>query len=160
MLAATAGGAWLLLTKRYSHLRGATRVLAFAVLTTCGVLAVHLVPGALGILARGSVLVASLLWLGAAAMVRPGGPPAAAEEPRPARPASEPVSWALAAAAIAAIVLFALALARDQLVLAPGSVDILNFHLPGVVRWIQTGSLWDIHDWVANTAAGRYPNNG
>ena len=63
-------------------------------------------------------------------------------------------------AAVAAIVLFAFAFARDQLVLAPGSIDILNFHLPGVGRWIQTGSLWDVHNWVADTAAGNYPNNG
>ena len=159
MLAATAGGAWLLLTKRFAHLRGATRAIAFAVLATCGVLAVHLVPGVLGILARGSVLVAAAAWLAAAALVRPGGPPPEAE-PAPSRPAGETVSWVFAGVALGTLVLFTLAFARDQLVLAPGSVDILNFHLPGVVRWIQTGSLWDIHDWVADTAAGRYPNNG
>src|SRR5829696_3646655 len=136
MLTATAGGAWMLLGKRFGQLRGTSRVLGMAILVTCGVLAVHLVPGVLGLLGRGSVLIASGLWLAAAVLVRPAGdsePAVGASAP----PASEPVSTALAGAAIAAIVVFGIAFARDQLVLAPGSIDILNFHLPGVGRWIQ-----------------------
>jgi 4-amino-4-deoxy-L-arabinose transferase-like glycosyltransferase len=157
MLIATVGGAWLLLGKRFGHLTGPARGLALATLATCGVLAVHLVPGILGLLGRGSVLAASLLWLGAATLVPRGraAPPAGDPRPEP-----EPVSRALAGVAVAAIALFAVAFAHNQLVLAPGSIDILNFHLPGVGRWLQTGSLWDIHNYVPDTAAGNYPNNG
>src|SRR4051812_21586047 len=146
MLIATVGGAWLLLGKRFGHLTGSARVLALAILATCGVLAVHLVPGILGLLGRGSVLVASALWLAGAALVRPSpDAPVPTEGPPPTKPPErEPISSALAGVAVAATVLFALAFAHNRLVLAPGSIDILNFHLPGVGRWIQTGSLWDI----------------
>jgi hypothetical protein len=159
MLIATVGGAWLLLGKRFGHLSGPARALALAILATCGILAVHLMPGILGLLGRGSVLIASGLWLAAAALVRPSSAPVSGDEPPPP-PEPEPVSSALAGVAVAAIVLFVLAFAHDQLVLAPGSVDILNFHLPGIGRWIQTGSLWDIHNYVPDTAAGNYPNSG
>ncbi len=159
MLAATAGGAWLLLTKRFDHLSGAPRAIAFSILVTCGLVGVHLLPGILGVLARGSVLGAAALWLGAAILIRPSRT-APGSEPAESAPPSERASWLLAGTAVGAIVLFTLAFARDQLVLAPGSVDILNFHLPGIARWIQTGSVWDIHNWVPDTAAGNYPNNG
>jgi hypothetical protein len=160
MIAATAGGAWLLLRKRFEDLTGAPRAIGLAVLVTCGVLAVHMVPGILGVLGRGSVLACSALWLGAALLVPARRHPGPSGPPAPVPPPSSPMAWVLAGAAVAAAVLFLLAFARNRIVLAPGSIDILNFHLPGVARWIQTGSLWEIHNWVPDTAAGNYPNNG
>ncbi len=111
-------------------------------------------------LGRGSVLLASALWLGGALLVRPGPPPAPPAEPAPPAPPSGTVAWALAGTAVAAIVLFALAFARNQLVLAPGSIDILNFHLPGIARWIQTGSLWDRPQLGRRHGGGQLPNKG
>ena len=65
MLAACAGGALVVARARFATLEGAGRLLAVALVTTLGVLAVHLLPAMLGLLARGSVIVAALLWLGA-----------------------------------------------------------------------------------------------
>ena len=48
----------------------------------------------------------------------------------------------------------------DQSVLAPGSIDVLNFHLPGVAQWIQDGSIWHVDNFLADVAPGNYPNNG
>src|SRR3954452_15712985 len=101
MLFATVGGAWLLLGKRFGHLTGPARALALAILATCGVLAVHLVPGMLRLLRRGSVLAASTVWLASAASVRPARPVPAPGAAPPTPPAREPVSWALAGAAVA-----------------------------------------------------------
>ena len=46
--------------------------------------------------------------------------------------------------------------AGDELV----GVDPLTFHLPNIGRWIQTGSLWQIDQFVPLLAHGNYPNNG
>ena len=64
MLAACAGGAALVGRRRFAAFTVAEKILAYALVTTLGVLAVHLVPAIVGLLARGSVIVASLAWLG------------------------------------------------------------------------------------------------
>ena len=58
------------------------------------------------------------------------------------------------------VVAATLAFGADRLFLAPGSVDILNFHLPGIASWIQEGSIWGVHEFVPDVSPGRYPNNG
>jgi hypothetical protein len=40
------------------------------------------------------------------------------------------------------------------------SVDALAFHLPGVSRYIQTGSLWHIAQFLPGQAQGNYPQYG
>jgi Dolichyl-phosphate-mannose-protein mannosyltransferase len=150
-------GALIIARRRLPHLRGVVRVLAVALLTTLGLLAVHLVPGLLGILARGSVLGCTALWLGAALLVRPV---ARDPEPVPEAPPGGRVADLLAAGSVLLLAAFTLAFGRDQLVLAPGSIDILNFHLPGIAGWIREGSIWNVHEFVADISPGRYPNNG
>jgi Dolichyl-phosphate-mannose-protein mannosyltransferase len=158
MLGAVLWGAWLLLTRRLGDLRGAERVVAFGVLATLGLLAVHLLPGILGILGRGSVLVAAAAWVGACHFV-----PERASVPvplPPSRDAREFLSRPLALAAAGLAAVFFAAFVGDQMTVAPGSIDFINFHLPSVIGWIQTGSIWDVTSYLPDVAPGHYPNNG
>jgi hypothetical protein len=80
--------------------------------------------------------------------------------PRPPVPPSSRRSWAIAATAGAFAVAAALAdlgrWAGDELI----GVDPLTFHLPNVARWIQTGTVWQIDQFVPLLAQGNYPHNG
>src|SRR5919108_613993 len=60
---AVAAATWRLARRRLAHLRGAELVLAAALIYTAGLIAVHLVPLALGILTRGSALATAGLAL-------------------------------------------------------------------------------------------------
>ncbi len=159
MLAAVGAATWLVVRRRLRHLDPLARGLAAVVVGTGVLIGVHLVPLALGILGRATVLAAAGVAVGLAVLVRPAR--ATAAEPAPAPAArSGPASWALAGVAAAFALAAALAdLARwggDELV----GVDPLTFHLPNVGRWIQTGSLWQIDQFVPLQAHGNYPNNG
>src|SRR5436305_7643321 len=101
-LGGTLGGAAILVRKRLAHLAGVQRVVAFAIVATCGLLAVHLVPGMLGVLARGTVLAATVVWVVVAVLV-PEGPPRSRDDPAPG-PDGPGVRWAAALAAIAVLV--------------------------------------------------------
>ncbi|HEV7883913.1 MAG TPA: phospholipid carrier-dependent glycosyltransferase, partial [Solirubrobacteraceae bacterium] len=133
---------------------------AAIVLGTAVLIGVHVVPLALGIVARGTVLAAAAVAVGLAALVRPAPAATARPDPRSPAPASGPLSWVLAGVAAA----FALAAAVADLARWGGDeivgVDPLTFHLPNVGRWIQTGSLWQIDQFVPLQAHGNYPNNG
>ena len=157
MLAAILVGAALLLRRRYPGLAGAEAAVAYGVLATLGVLAVHVVPAALGILDRWSVLAASLAWLAGCLRIPVAAGPAA---DRPVTGASDRISSALALAGVAVVAVFALAFVRDQIVAASGSIDFMNFHMAGVARWIQSGSLWQVDNLLPSVAPGNYPNNG
>jgi hypothetical protein len=152
------GGSALLLARRLPQLTAAPRVVAFGLLATLGVLAVHLIPAIAGILGRETVLAAAALWLAAAAFARPVAAEPAA--PPSAGSTADRLPRALAAAGVAALVLYALAVARDQLTVPTLAIDMLNFHLPGVARWIETGSIWQIDVFLPDVAPGHYPNNG
>ena len=39
-------------------------------------------------------------------------------------------------------------------------IDSLTFHLPNIGRWIQSGSIWRIDQFVPLQANGNYPHNG
>ncbi|HVL31196.1 MAG TPA: hypothetical protein VM299_03110, partial [Solirubrobacteraceae bacterium] len=159
MLAAVAAATALVVRRRLGHLDALERLLAAIVVGTGVLVGVHLVPLALGVLDRATVLVCAALAVGAAALVRPardapaGAPPAA-----PSQPASGSASWALAGVAAGFALAAALAdLARwagDELV----GVDPLTFHLPNVGRWMQSGSLWQFDQFVPLQAHGAYPH--
>ena len=161
MLCAVGVATALVVRRRLRHLDGLERALAAIVVGTTVLIAVHLVPLMLTILARGTVLAACAVAIGLAALVRPVTGVAAAREPapEPVAPSSTQV-WLLAGGAAAFAALAALAdLARwagDELV----GVDPLTFHLPNVARWIQTGSVWQIDQFVPLLAHGDYPHNG
>ncbi len=165
MLALVAAATALVVRRRLEHLDRLELAMAAIVVGTGVLIAVHLVPLMLGILTRGTVLVAALLAAGLAALVRPAASVPDAErgpdgdDPRPTPPSSQ-ASWALAALAGAFAAVTALAdlgrWAGDELV----GVDPLTFHLPNVGRWIQDHSMWQIDQFVPLLAHGNYPNNG
>jgi Dolichyl-phosphate-mannose-protein mannosyltransferase len=157
-MACAAGGAWLLQVRRYGHLRGVERVVAVGMLAVLAVLAIHLAPLALGVLSRGTALATAVVFLAACLAVREAEPARSAEPPGPQGAGSAgPI---LATVPVVLTGLLALAIARDQLFLSPLAVDTLNFHLPGVAAWIQSGSLWQIDVFLPDVAPGHYPNNG
>jgi hypothetical protein len=160
MLAAVAAATALVVRRRLAHLDPLERGLAAVVVGTAVLIGVHVVPLALGIAGRATVLAAAAVAVGLAALVRPAPAAAVTREPHPAAPPSGPLSWALTAAGAA----FALAAALADLARWGGDevvgVDPLTFHLPNVGRWIQTGSLWQIDQFVPLQPHGNYPNNG
>jgi hypothetical protein len=160
MLAAVAAATALVVRRRLAHLDPLTRGLAAVVVGTAVLVGVHLVPLMLEILDRATVLAAAAVAVGIAALVWPAPAAAAPEDRGPSPPPSGRFSWALAGVAAAFAAVAALAdlgrWAGDELV----GVDPLTFHLPNVARWIQTGSVWQIDQFVPLLAHGDYPHNG
>ena len=107
---------------------------------------------------RGSVLVATALWVAVAALVparrRRAIPPRSSRARRSRL--GDPRLALLSAGSPRSRSRSLL----DQAALAPGSIDILNFHLPGVARWIENGSIWQVDNFLPIVAPGNYPNNG
>jgi hypothetical protein len=162
MLAAVVVATGLVVRRRLRHLDALETGLASVVIGTAILIAVHLVPLMLGVLARGTVIAAALLALGVAASVRPAGGADAPGEPDREReaPPSSRATWAMAALACAFTAAAALAnLGRwggDEVI----GDDPTSFHLPGIGRWIQDGTMWKIDQFVPLLAQGNYPNNG
>ncbi|MDX6705443.1 MAG: hypothetical protein QOI48_1289 [Solirubrobacteraceae bacterium] len=160
MLGAVAVVTAIVVRRRLQHLDVVQKALACIVVGSAVLIGVHLVPMTLGVLDRFTVLVACATAVGLTALLRPAVAPQRAEECSPTPPPSGPVSWALAALASAfAAVAFLADLGRwagDELV----GVDPLTFHMPNIGRWIQTGSLWQIDQFVPLQSQGYYPNNG
>src|SRR5436190_12375350 len=104
-----AGAAATITARRYyGHLRGVELALAFALWLTLALLAAHIVPLALGILTRGTVVVTALALVGLAALL-PGRPGPAPEAPRPPIAPTRPPSGLLASGATAAVAIYELA---------------------------------------------------
>lgn len=156
-LGAVAAAAWIVARRAYPQLRGAERALGLALLVTLGLLAAHVVPLALGVLTRGTVVACALLLPAAALLVRPRaiGDEAPLEPPR-----SGNIALGLAALGVAAVAVYQLGRLRLLAPLPFTDVDVLNFHLPAVARWIQSGSLWQIDQLFPYFVTGNYPNNG
>jgi hypothetical protein len=152
--------------RRFGHLDGAPRVLAFATLITALLVGVHLVPGLVGGLSRWSVLGVALAALAAASRVpavsgsEPGGTANDVAPPDAAAGDERPVSWLLAGGAAGAMVLWLVASAWNRTVLPPEGVDSLTFHLPNVASWIQSGTFWRIDQFTPLLTNGHYPHNG
>ena len=154
VIAATA----LVARRRLGHLRAEPRALS-VFLVAVGVLALeHLVPLALGVLTRATPSLAGLLLCLALLRLprRPArtapGPP-----PRTPRPLAHSVLAALGiGAAATAVVAYAGAVAVRPFT----HVDVVNFHLPNLARWIQTSSVWQIDQFLPYQAQGNYPHTG
>ncbi|HVF77727.1 MAG TPA: glycosyltransferase family 39 protein [Solirubrobacteraceae bacterium] len=159
MLAAVIVATALVVRRRLRHLDPLETVLASVVTGTGVLIGVHLVPLMLGVLSRGTVIAAAALAVGLAALVRPAAI-AGDPEPRPPSPPSSRASRAMAALACGFTAVAALAnLGRwggDEVI----GDDPTSFHLPGIGRWIQDGTMWKIDQFVPLLAQGNYPNNG
>jgi hypothetical protein len=55
---------------------------------------------------------------------------------------------------------FAVAWLSLNVTFHPASVDALSFHLPGVIRYIQSGTLWHEAQYLPGQAQGNYPQFG
>lgn len=144
------------------ELRGLPRALAVALLATALLIAVHLLPAALGVLGRASVAIASAgLILGALLLRRrPGATPPSGEAEGERFARASAISRALAALCVGGLALYMLALLARFYATPPTFIDTLTFHLPGIARWIQSGSIWQIDQFLPYQAHGYYPMNG
>lgn len=159
MLAAVVVATALVVRRRLQHLDRLETALASIVVGTAVLIAIHLLPLMLGILTRGTVIGAAAAAVGLATFVRRAGTASAGEEREPPPPSSG-ASWAMAVVACGFTAAAAFAnLGRwggDEVV----GDDSTSFHLPGIGRWIQDGTIWKIDQFVPLLAQGNYPNNG
>ena len=149
----------LVASRQLRPLRGAPRGLAIFVVAVAALVVVHLVPLMLGALTRATpALTGAVLCLAAWRLLPRGAAsePPAADEPPPSSPVSWALALAVAGAAAIAVVGYAVAAATQAFT----QVDVVAFHLPGVARWIQTGSVWQIDQFLPYQAQGNYPNSG
>ena len=150
-----------LLVRRLPRLAGASRLLAWGLLWTFALVAVHMLPGVLGVLNRWTVAAAAVLGLIGTARAFRGRERPTAEEVAPAHrhdgPLHARVLAALGAAAIAALVV---GYYRGEVTHSVSSDDMLNFHLPLVSSWIQGQSFWPVVDLLPYDTTGNYPQNG
>lgn len=173
MLACVLATAWFVMRGRVTGLDGHLWLLAYAVVATAVLLAVHIVPGALGVLNRFTVLGASVIALLAAIRLRAHSSEGTRRRARqradriaaPLATSSRhgyesPWSWTFALAATGLVAGVSLHYVTSSFGTAPGSLDALAFHLPGAARWIQTGTFWEINQFIPALAHGDYPNNG
>lgn len=161
-LAASVGMTVVVLRRRYAYLEGVARLLAGTVLLSAALVFVHVLPAALGLLARGSVLITALVSAGAVWALVPVSESAGREPTDPGSgPApSHPVSVVIAALALAAVLVYELARLRNLIAMPLTDIDMLAFHMPGVARWIQTGTLWQVNQFLPGFGTDQYPHNG
>ena len=157
--AAALASAYLLTRRFYRHLPLLPRWLALAMLSAAGVLIADVVPAALGALSRTSALLtAALLLAVVTAATRRSRPYVTDRDPPP--PRSGVVSIAIATAAVGCVTVYALARLRAVLAVPITDVDMLGFHLPGIARFIQTGTIWRVDQFLPGFATAQYPDNG
>lgn len=153
VLGACAFVAWRVVQRWLPWLAEAPRLLALAVVFTAAVIAVHLVPGAFGVLVPG-VVAGLAVVLAVAAWRWPG----AAQEPREREVVERAPWWAWAPAVVLGGC--ALMLLRDLAGAPITSIDAQNFQVPIVARWLQGDSLWGLHQFIADYSNATYPQNG
>ena len=157
--AATFSATVIVARRRAADLAGVPALVAWLTVAATFVFAAHLLPGILGGLSAASVA-ATAVMLAALSLAVPErlDPPLV---PPPPRPASEPdwVRW-IGFGALGAVVAYLLGWTLAHADEALAQPDVVSFHLPNVVAWIQEGSLWGIHDWIPNRAPGNYPQTG
>lgn len=152
-------GAGLIVRRRLPHLTGAPRALAFATVAVAALIAVHLLPGLVGLLSRPSVLVCAIALAAVASRL----PAVARAEPAPAPPPAGPsgrASSALAGIGVAVLSVWLVATAWSGTATPPGDGDTLTFHLPNVAKWIQSGTFWRVDQFTPLQANGNYPQSG
>ncbi len=157
-LGAVIGAAQIVIRRRYSYLPRLPRVLAYMVLVTAGMVLAMVAPAAAGILTRGTVLAAALALLAGALLVPASAPQDIDPQPESAR--SGVVSIVIAVIAVGAVLVFELGRLRVLATQPITEIDMLGFHLPGIARFIQTGTLWQVTQFEPGFATSQYPNNG
>ncbi len=159
MLGGVVAGTTLLTQKRLTRLAGVERIVAWGLIASLGVLAVHVVPMLFGIMDRWTVVIASAIFAVIAWRV-PALPAAEPDRPPPPAQPSGTAAWVLSGLALAGVSLFVLFWARSSFSAPSIAIDWLVFHMPGVAAWMHTGSLWQIDNYLPDLAPGNYPGNG
>jgi hypothetical protein len=163
---------------RRTELTELPRFVATALLTAFGVILAELLPLLFGVLTRGTVLLAAALvllitWLvtrrldqGQRVEVLDAegatvGTHATHGSDGAGRPEEGPnlsrLLGVIAVVATGAAWLAAVEVLASQHV---SSVDALSFHFPGVIRYIQTGTLWQQAQYIPDQAQANYPQYG
>ncbi len=156
------GATWtaaLIAIRRTALPAGTPRTLGIAVLWLLGLVAAHILPGAVGLLGRVEVALTALaIVTGVYGLTRARPIPEPEPKAFPAPAAESGLStWLLAGVLGGAtgvlLVYFALADAR----VAPWHIDVVSIHLSTVAGWIREGTLWRVDDFVPDRSAGSYP---
>lgn len=145
-------GACAVATLRLLAPRGVSGLIGASTVWSALLVFVHVAPLALGVLSRGTVLVTAALALTAAVVLGrrvpvgdavPGG------------------GWGVPAT-VAGVVLAGAALASLEATAGRPftGLDALNFQLPQVARWIQTGTLWRLDQYIVDYSNTTYPHTG
>jgi hypothetical protein len=148
------------------HLDVLERWLAGVLIGLVAIIGIHLVPLMLAVLTRGTVIATAALAAGGVFLLARRGEPAGAadthdaESPRPAAPKSSRLSWGIASVAVGAWTIAFVAACREWAPQTLIGLDTQTFHLPNIARWIQSGSMWQIDQFVPLQAHGYYPNSG
>lgn len=150
--------AWACVSRRLAHLDRLERAVAGGLVFVAAILAIHLVPLALGVLSRPAVAVAAVLAAAGALAIPRGRAVERAARPPAARDgrAARVLAWLVGGIAFVTVA----AAVRAELPLLIGGLDMNTFHLPSAARWIETGSLWQTDVFVPRQAYGYYPNSG
>jgi hypothetical protein len=156
----SAAVAMITVRRTLGHLTGVPRVVALALLTISVLLLVHLVPLMLGVLTRATAPITALIALAAAHKLIPAQDPLSREQPGVRTERQGAVSSVLAGAGVLLLVAYSLAFLHAFATVHPASTDALNFHLPGVIRFIQSGTLWQTTAYIPGWAFGSYPQYG
>ncbi len=152
--------AWLITDRRLAHLRGAIRILAMATLGTAILVAVHVLPAAVYLLSREAVLAAAVLTLVGAWRLAPVGAVEPSGFPEPSANDKGVASRALAAVGVGGCSVWLLVVVWQYRYHAPAGIDTLSFHLPSVAGWVQSGTIWQVDNFIPDLFFGNYPNNG
>jgi hypothetical protein len=159
-LGCAAASSVLVIRRRLYWLGGAPRAVAIGLLAVAALLAAELAPLLLGVMTRATVPIVSALVLAACSRIAPAGAPARTPAATPTGFAAAPISWLLAGAGLLIAAAGVLAYLEHAATLHVTSADALGFHFPGVIRFIQTGSLWQITQYLPGQAQGNYPQYG
>jgi hypothetical protein len=136
------------------HARGA----AYGLLTAAALLVATLGPAAVGLLGRASGPICALLLLAATTRWLPrAATPVAEPAPAPGEPR---LSRLLGAASFVLLAGWSLSAAWLGSAFPSTGRDTLTFHLPEVVRWLQTGTIWRVDQYEPLLANAYYPQNG
>src|SRR4051794_11548954 len=141
---------------------GIVRVVAGGVVTAAVVLAATVVPAIFGVLDRGTACVASLLIAAAVVVPARRRPPRrrADESPDPAPGGRDRPAGLVALGVVGVAAVAGLALLFDRTNDPILAIDTVTFHLPNVARWLESGSLWQIDQFIQGQAQGNYPHSG
>jgi 4-amino-4-deoxy-L-arabinose transferase-like glycosyltransferase len=162
LLAVTGGSAVaiaaLVVRRRLADMPPYARGAAAGLIVAAALIAAYLLPATVGVLDRLTAAACSVLLVAAVAFgVRARSRPAAAAVPAPREPLP---SRLLAFVATALVAGWSLAAAWVASVTPSTGHDTLTFHLPNVVTWLQTGSVWRVDQFEPLLANGYYPQNG